>query len=230
MAGGITAAPADGTVVRFGRNRPEVDICVGEDDLQVSRVHGLLTCRDGHWWLDVVGRTPIRLPGSVLLHSDADPVPLPTGYTPLVLQGSRGREHQLELYVAGAKGRRPPSLPANETEEPRRWRLMPTERLVLVVLAQRYLRNDRHPQPLSRQQIALELAELQPEIGWTVKKVEHYVSTVRNRLSRSGVFGLRRDEVGEPVGMTLAANLVHELLNSSSLLPTDLELLNEAAD
>jgi hypothetical protein len=234
VAGGITALPEEGTVLRFGRNRSEVDICVGEDDLQVSRVHGLLTCLRGQWWLDAVGRTPIRMPGAVLLHSDADPVPIPTGFTPLFLQGSRGREHQLELYVAGAAGRRPPSQPSNVTEEPRRWRLSPVERLVLVVLGQRYLRNDKHPQPLSRQQIALELAELQPDAGWTVKKVEHYVSTVRHRLSRSGVFGLRQEEVGEPVGMTLAANLMHELLNSSSIAPSDLNLLenpiNEATD
>ncbi|GAA1707007.1 hypothetical protein GCM10009765_65550 [Fodinicola feengrottensis] len=225
VAGGITVAPRDGLVLRFGRNRGEVDICVGEDDLRISRVHGTLTCRGEQWWLECSGRTPIRLPHSVLLHHDAEPVPLPTGYTPLQLGGSRGREHLLELYVAGATGGRPPVRPADETEKPRRWRLTPDERLAVVALGQRYLMNDPYAQPQSRQQAAAELAELDPDGRWTHKKVEHLAAGVRRRLSQSGVPGLRMDEVGDPVGLTLVANLLRELMNSATLGAQDLELL-----
>src|SRR5438309_2362842 len=123
LSGGPTVPPEDGRVLTFGRNRLEVDVCVGEDDLQVSRVHGLLTCQRGQWWLDCVGRTPIRLPNSILLHGDAEPVLLSPGYTAIHVRGSRGREHLLELYIAGAAGRRPPSRPVDETEKPKRWRL-----------------------------------------------------------------------------------------------------------
>lgn len=212
-------------MLRLGRNRPEVDICIGEDDLQISRVHGLLTCRRQQWWLECTGRTPIRLPNAVLLHRDGDPLLLSSGYTTLTLHGSRGREHSVELYVGGSAGAPPRSRPADETEKPRRWRLSRDERLALVALGQRYLMNDPHPQPFSRQQAAAELAELDPAGRWTVRKVERLVAGVRDRLSHGGVSGLRREEVGEPVGLTLVTNLLRELTVSSSLVPSDIELL-----
>lgn len=222
---GGTVTPREGLQLSFGRNRPDVDICIGADDLQVSRVHGTVTYRRGQWWLDCTGRAPIRLRDGVLLYRDAEPVPLPAGYTRLLLRGSRGRDHVLELYVAGPSGGRPPLRPSAETEEPRRWRLTRDERLVLVALGQRYLLHDPSPQPLSRQQAASELAELDPDGRWTLKKVEHLVADVRYRLSSSGVAGLRRDEVGDPVGLTLVANLLREITDSTTLTPKDLELL-----
>lgn len=46
------------------------------------------------------------------------------------------------------------------------------------------------------------------------------------RLSRAGgVEGLTREEVGEPVGNTLNHNLIMELLRSTTLVPSDLNLL-----
>jgi pSer/pThr/pTyr-binding forkhead associated (FHA) protein len=101
VTGGVTVDAREGLTLRFGRNRPEVDICVGEDDLGVSRLHGLLTCRQNQWWVKVIGRFPARLQDTVMVHRDSDPLPLRTGYTPLFLRGSRGRNHVLELYVAG---------------------------------------------------------------------------------------------------------------------------------
>ncbi|AKU18246.1 FHA domain-containing protein [Luteipulveratus mongoliensis] len=230
VADGVTIAPQEGLVVRFGRNRLEVDLCIGADDLQVSRVHGTITCRAGQWWLDCTGRSPVQLPNAVLLYSDSPPVPLDVGYTPLSLRSSRGREHVIELYISGPRGNRPSAWPAAETEEPRRWRLSRDERLALAVLGRRYLVNEPHPQPLSRQQAAAELLDLDPDGRWTVKKVEHVVADVRTRLSSNGVFGLRRDEVGEPVGLTLAVNLLRELTSSSTLVPSDLDLLENPDD
>lgn len=226
VSGGVTVAPQEGLVVRFGRNRPEVEVCVGEDDVRISRQHGLLTCLRGQWSVTVTGKVPARLGESLMLHRDTEPTPLSPGYTPVFLRGSSGRDHLMELHVAGAAGGRPPPRPDAITVEPKRWRLTAEEHLALVVLGQRYLSYDPQPLPLSRQQAAEQLAELAPCGRWTAKKVEYLVSGVRKRLSDSGVSGLRRDEVGEPVGLTLAVNLLRELVASTTLVPLDLALLD----
>ncbi|MBB5957241.1 hypothetical protein FHS29_003834 [Saccharothrix tamanrassetensis] len=226
LTGRVTVGPAEGRAICFGRNRPEVDVCVGETDLRVSRRHGALTRRDGYWWVDNTGRLPIRLPGTRWLFRDEDPIPLPVGYTPLFIRGSRDREHLLELYVAGEDGGQPAVQHGAPTQPPRRWRLTEEERLLLVVLGQRYLLHEASPQPISRQQAAEVLAELRPDANWSVKRVEHMVHDVRARLSAQGVYGLRRDEVGEPVGNALNENLLRELVLSTTLVPPDLALLD----
>lgn len=58
---------------------------------------------------------------------------------------------------------------------------------------------------------------------WTTRTAEaapHRVAGVRNRLSREGVAGLTREEVGEPVGNALNDNLFAELLLSTTLVPS----------
>jgi hypothetical protein len=57
--------------------------------------------------------------------------------------------------------------------------------------------------------------------------VEHLVAGVRNRLSRAGVPALTREEVGEPVGNALNDNLFTELLLSTTLVPADVDVLDE---
>ncbi|WP_033293521.1 hypothetical protein [Amycolatopsis jejuensis] len=230
VTGGVRMPPRDGRQVLFGRNREDVHVCVGEDDRKVSRKQGFLVRRRNSWWMHNTGRLPIRLPGSRLLFPEEDPVPLAEGYTAAFVRGSAGREHLLELYVAGADGRRPDSRPQDVTEPPRMWRLTPDERLVLVSLAQRYLLQDPYPQPLAWRQVAQQLTELNPDAPWSAKRVEHLVSAVRARLARAGVAGLTREEVGEPVGNALNDNLIKELLLSTSLVPPDLALLEPAGD
>ncbi|MCI2417902.1 FHA domain-containing protein [Saccharopolyspora sp. K220] len=230
IAGGITVRPREGRTILFGRNRPEVHVCIGENDRRVSRHHGLLTCHQDQWWVNNTGRLPIRLPDSRLLFTDDEPIPLTEGYTPLFVRGSNDREHLLELYVTGVDGQQPTSQHNDPTQPPRTWKLSPAEKLTLVVLSQRYLFHEAHPQPLSWRQTALHLAELQPDAGWTAKRVEHNVVAVRTRLSKDGVAGLTRDEVGEPVGNSLNHNLIRELMTSTTLVPPDLELLNQPDD
>jgi hypothetical protein len=227
LTGGIMMKPRQGRTILFGRNRPEVHVCVGEDDPQVSRQHGLLIHHRGQWRVSNTGRRPLRLPGSRMLSPDEEPVPLSEGYTPLFVQGASGREHLLELYVTGPEGRRPSSRHGDPTQLPRVWRLQPDERLALIVLGQHYLLHDAHPHPLSWRQAADQLAELQPGAGWTSKRVEHMITSVRIRLSRNGVAGLTRDEVGEPVGNTLNHNLLIELVQSTTLIPLDLAILDD---
>jgi hypothetical protein len=229
IGGGFAVGPREGRTVVFGRNKPEVHVCIGEDDRRVSRQHGSLTCQSGQWWVRNTGRLPIRLPGSQWLFADEESIPLTIGYTPLFVPGTQGREHLLELYVTGEDGTRPRPRPGDLTEPPRTWRLDPDERLVLIALGQRYLLHEGDPQPLGRQQVADELNLLRPGV-WTARRVEHTVKAVRERLSRAGVPGLTREEVGEPVGNKLNDNLVRELLLSTTLVPPDLRMLEIAED
>jgi hypothetical protein len=227
LSGGVVAAPAPGRTIRFGRNRPQVHVCMGEDDAEVSRTHGLLTHRDGSWSVANTGRRPIRVAGERHLFPGEEEIPLRTGYTPLFVGGSGHREHLLEVYVTGAEGNRPRARHEEETRPPRTWLLKPDERLALIVLGQRYLWHDFHPQPLTWRQTAEQLRELQPDANWTPSRVAHLVEDVRIRLSRGGVPGLTREEVGEPVGNLLNHNLIRELMLSTTLVPRDLALLDE---
>ena len=68
--------------------------------------------------------------------------------------------------------------------------------------------------------------ELRPGERWTHKRVEHLIVAVRARLSKGGVRGLTREEVGEPVGNALNHNLIRELMESTSIVPPDLDLIS----
>ncbi|MFF4034236.1 FHA domain-containing protein [Streptomyces sviceus] len=228
LTGGMTLGPGEGREVLFGRNRPEVHVCLGEDDPQVSRHQGTLTHRSGRWWVSNSGRLPIRCAGGRLLFRDEEPLPLDTGYTPLFVGGSRGREHLLEVFVTGPEGDRPPPRHEDVTRPPRVWALTEQEKLALVVLGRRYLLHEPRPQPLTWRQTAAELADAQPHAGWTDKRVEHLVNGVRTRLSRDGVPWLTREELGEPVGNALNDHLIRALLASTTLVPMDLALIDAA--
>ncbi|MFI6596032.1 hypothetical protein ACIBHX_07275 [Nonomuraea sp. NPDC050536] len=225
IGGALVVEPVEGRTVVFGRNRNAVDLCVGENDRRVSRRHGSLTRECGVWCVRALGHVPIRLPGGRRVYREYDPMPLADGYTPLFLPGTR--QHLLEAYVQGPRGNFPSARPDEITQPPRTWRLSPDERLALVALGQRYLLYEAHPQPLTWQQAADLLDETQPGAGWTAKRVEHTVVAVRTRLSRGGVSGLTREEVGQPVGNALNHNLMLELLDSITLVPPDLRLLEE---
>lgn len=224
--GGICVTPTARFTVIFGRNEPEVHVCVGAGDRGVSRQHGLLGHDGRRWMVRNTGGLPIRLPGSQLLLRGQQE-PLPVAYTPLFIRSGCNREHLLEVRVTG------PVLGGcldmqfdDSTRAPMIWQLSNRERLVLVALGQRYLRHEAYPQPLSWSNVAMELARVQPAENWTAKRAEHVVSSVRARLVERGVAGLTRDEVGEPVGNALNHNLIMELLLSTTLVPPDLRLLD----
>ncbi|WP_037065409.1 FHA domain-containing protein [Pseudonocardia acaciae] len=226
--GGIQVDPAARFDVLFGRNEPEVHVPVGEDDPRVSRRHGVLRCDGRRWTIRNIGVVPIRLPGSQLLLSGHEQ-PLPVSYTPVFIRTEPGREHLLELRVASATSDGMWARHDDATGRPATWALSARERLVLVALGQRYLRHEAHPQPQSWNQVAEELAELQPDQRWTPKIAEHTVREVRSRLAGT-VAGLTRDEVGEPVGNALNHNLLAELLVTTTLVPPDLSLLDPSSE
>ena len=227
--GGICVTPTARFTVIFGRNEPQVHVCVGAGDRGVSRRHGLIRHDGRRWVVQNTGHVPIRLPGSQLLLSGHEE-PLPVAYTPMFIRSRHDREHLLEVRVAGAVPVSSAGVQFDDiTQHPETiWELSDRERLVLVALGQRYLRHEAYPQPLSWSNVAAELARQQPAVGLTPKGAEHVVATVRARLAKRGVVGLTRDEVGEPIGNVLNHNLLFELLLSTTLVPPDLRLLDNA--
>ncbi|WP_049579836.1 FHA domain-containing protein [Streptomyces sp. SBT349] len=224
----IAFRPREGRRITFGRNSGDVQVCIGGDDRRVSRRQGTLTHEDSRWWVRNLGRLPIRLPDSQLLFTEEEPVPLRTGYTPLFLRGSSGREHLLELYVTGEDESRPGPEPDDPTQAPRTWHLEADEKLALVILARRYLLHEAGPQPLTWRDAFSDLCALQPDAGWTVPILQHMIEDVRKRLSAEGVRGLTAAEVQQPVGNALNDNLIKELLLTTTIVPTDLAVLDGA--
>lgn len=225
--GGVRVEPVDGTTVVFGRDASSVHVVIGIDDVGVSQQHGSISYNGRRWHMSNQGLRPIRLPESELLHPGED-WPLPSGYTPVFIRTGGGREHLVEIRVAASRSSRARQASGNTTQTKARaapWELSDTERIVLTVLAQRYLRHEPNPQPLSWSTVASELQELQPEEHWTSKRAEHRVAAVRGRLAAAEVRGLARQEVSEPIGNALNHNLIMELLRTGTLVPTDLWLL-----
>lgn len=228
--GGIAVAPTARFSVIFGRNEPEVHVCVGAGDPGVSRQHGLLRHDGQRWVVRNTGHLPIRLPGSHLLLSGHEE-PVAVAYTPLFIRSGRDREHLVEVRVAGPAVAEPPRVGEDDTtRQAVVWELSRREHLVAVVLGQRYLRHEAFPQPLSWNQVAEQLSRLRPDERWSAKRAEHVMTAVRQRLAGHGVPGLTRAEVGEPIGNTLNHNLVRELLLSTTLVPPDLRLLEGSLD
>ncbi|HEY4004505.1 MAG TPA: FHA domain-containing protein [Pseudonocardia sp.] len=227
--GGISSTARDGFTLRFGRNADETHVCVGANDQHVSRRHGRFSCAGRTWTVHNDGQLPIAFPGPALLLR-GERRELAEGYTPLFILGSHRREHLLEVRVTGRELPRVAVAKDQATERPRFWIIDPTERLVLACVGQRYLRNEPHPRPLSWNLVGQQLRAATGDPAWTAKRAEKVVERVRARLIRAGVSGLRRDEVGEPVGNTLNHNLVIELLLSTTLAPEDLRLLGDTDD
>jgi hypothetical protein len=224
--GGMSVAPDANFSLLFGRNEPEVHVAVGVDDTSVSRQQGLITRESSRWVLSNIGRLPIRFPGSRLVLSGQQ-AELQVAYTPLFIVGPT-QEHLLEVRVAAyAPPPGPGARPEAETDSPESpWELDPIERLVLVCLSQRYLRQDPLPQPLTWAQVADELSHLRPGEHWTAKRTAHIVTKVRERLSRK-LPGLSGKDLPPPLGNTLNHNLITELLVTGTIGISDLPLLDE---
>ena len=231
LSGRVVRAPEEGTRLSFGRNRPDVDLSVGEDDRGLSRKQGEIVHTQGRWWLSNTGKPHIVLSRTLRIRADDEPVPLAPGYTTLLLGGSAGRTHLVEVYVVNDEGRLLPARFGDATVKRRVWPLNDQQRLVLTALGQRYLRKEPVPKPVDRQRVAELLNELCPGDEWDVKRVDLVVATVREGLSKAGVGRLTREEVGEPVGYDLSHNLLTELIvNSDTLGRRDLDAMDEALD
>ena len=236
-AGRIAVPPGRDRVVRFGRNDPEDDpevhLCVGPNDLSVSRRHGELTYRHGCWWLRNLGRQLVRLPHGRMLHSSTGPIPLRTGYTPVFIRGTGTREHLVELYVTSEERCRGLPAPGTPTLPPKRWEITEEERVVLAIIGQEYLRYEPDPRPRPYKEVAEILGRL-PYPRWNRRKIERKMRELRGRLDRDPKhdfpYRLMREDKSGPCDNNLLHNLLKGLVESTTLVPTDLALLDGLDD
>lgn len=223
---GMSVAPDAEFPLIFGRHEADVHVCVGADDNYVSRRHGIITREYSRWMLNNTGQLPIRLPGSRLV-LEGDSAELPSGYTPLFIVAPK-QEHLLQVRIAAAAPLPVDGATASDakTWDPAVLSLRPAEKLVLVCLGQRYLRQDPQPQPLTWGQVEYELKMLQPTENWTWRRAAHIVSKLRKKVSKKGVRGLLEKEVPQPVGNALNHNLIMHLLVTTTIRKDDLRLLD----
>ena len=140
------------------------------------------------------------------------------------MEGADPRDlHLVRVHVVGAV-EPPPRKIGSGTVPVRSFRLEPHERLVLTVVAQRHLLRCPDPQPLTAREAATELAALEPDSGWTQKKVEHLVKRVRERLAGQGV-GLVPEPGQTAFDSAYRRNLVDVLVGSGTLGADDLRLV-----
>ena len=212
------AAPAGPGALRFGRGRDSVQVAVGVRDPYISRLHGMLCCEGREWWLHNEGRLPIHLPGETMVLSGRC-LPLAAGYTPLLIHTPHKITYSIEVYVIADPIEGAPEYAPDESMNPDSVALSERERLVLVVLAQRYLRQERYPHPVSWQQVAADLNRVNQSHDWTPRAAADVVDAVRERLS----FG----EGGAAEAGVLTHRLIRSLLRNTALLSSDLHLLDE---
>lgn len=214
----------------FGRERDDVHVVIGADDPHISRIHGRLSLLGGEWWMHNSGRLPLHLPAGRLLSGQQ--MPVPNGYFPVLIGHHEQSRQLLEIRVASPVGPRPPVGPGRATMAPTTYELNEIEQLVIVSLAQRYLRNEDYPQPMSWQEVTDDMRRLMPETPWNSRTTANVVAKVRERLSSGNnpIEGLRANEFGQPLGNTLNHNLILALLETTTLLPEDLGLLKLETD
>ena len=224
-AGGFAAPPRQSFELLFGRGGDDVHVVLGAGDPHISRRHGRFVCHGMEWWLRNEGRLPIRLPRETFLLSGEE-MPLAVGYSPLFIRSSARHEHLLEVRVVGGSGGSGAGdgTEDDETRVPCTWELSAHERLVLTALAQTYLRQERNPQPQTWKQVALDLAEVDADGDWNPHRAANVVGRVRDRLSES-VAGLTLREYGDAPGNAINHRLIQELLQTTTLMPSDLRLL-----
>ncbi|EWC63958.1 hypothetical protein UO65_0669 [Actinokineospora spheciospongiae] len=218
--GGYAAAPRAHSTLVLGRNSPDVHVTVGAGDWYVSREHATLRCApDGRWTLRNGGRLPIRISDApALLHEHETTVP--HGYAPLYIQGSR--LHVVELLVSSGRRGADRVRPETGTRD-LAWPLSPRERLVLVALFQLYLLRADDAHPLSWNETSRRLNEVPRQRGWTDRRAEHAVDGVRKRLAAAGVAGVTADSAPPDA---IKRNLLRVLLDTATLVPPDLRLLD----
>ncbi|GGX26316.1 hypothetical protein GCM10010341_54480 [Streptomyces noursei] len=165
---------------------------------------------------------PGRPPRPDATAADADPYVL-------ARRAARGEvELAADLGVL-SEDQGPVSRRRADTVAPDRWPLDDDERLLLVVLGQRYLLYEEDPRPLSHSRGAEQLRYLRPEESWSERKVEYRIEAVRRRLHGTGFpHPLMHDtSAGRPSDDSLLHNLLKGLVESATLVPPDLDLVEQ---
>ena len=221
--GGYAASPRAAHRLLLGRNSPDVHVTIGAGDWYVSREQATMACvpfgSGLTWTLRNLGRRPIRMPDSPLLLQEHE-VLLRPGYTPLFIHGDR--LHVVEVLVSTGRRESTIATPTAATRD-FGWPLTDRERLVLVVMYQAFLRRAIPAHPLTWKETSEELNRIDGQADWTARKAEHVVDGVRHRLAAEQVEGLTAESAHPEA---LRHNLIQVLLNSATLVPPDLRLLD----
>ncbi|MGB3439678.1 MAG: hypothetical protein WBA97_13100 [Actinophytocola sp.] len=226
-AGGYAAAAVAGRSLVVGRNAPDVHVAIGGEDGYVSREHVLLRCVEHgtgtRWVVRNGGKLPIRLPDTAPLLR-AHEAPLPVGYTPLYIQGSQ--LHVVEVLVSDGHRHRGAVRPDTSTGN---LRLPITRRewLVLVAMFSAVLAREDQALPLSWNETGKVLNTVPGQSGWNDRKAEAVVDGVRHRLTAAGIERLTRETAPAEA---LKTNLARVLVDTGTLLPEDLTILNTGID
>jgi hypothetical protein len=199
-----------------------VHVPIGRDDAYVSREHATLRCVPyggaTQWMLRNGGSLPIRMPDTAPLLR-AHEAPLPTGYTPLYIQGEQ--LHVVEVLVSNGQRQRGTVKPDTKTGT---LRLPLTQREWLVLVAMFSDALAREDQALARtwNETARLLNNVPGQSGWTDRKAENVVDGVRQRLTAAGIDRLTRETAPSEA---LKTNLARVLVDTGTLLPEDLRVL-----
>jgi hypothetical protein len=220
--GGYAAAAVTGRELVVGRNTPDVHVAVGRDDAYISRQHATVRCVEHgagtRWVLRNGGTLPIRVPDTEPLLR-AHELPLPTGYTPVYIQGAQ--LHVVELLVSDGRRQRGAVRPDTSTGN-LRLPLTRREWLVLVAMFRDVLAREDQALPLTWNETAKVLNGVPGQSGWTDRRAENVVDAVKQRLTAAGIDRLTRETAPSEA---LKANLLRVLVDTGTLLPDDLQVL-----
>jgi hypothetical protein len=217
-AGGYAAAAVAGRELVVGRNTPEVHVAIGRDDAYVSREHATVRRVGTEWVLRNGGTLPIRIPDTAPLLRTHE-APLPTGYTPLYIQGEH--LHVVEVLVSAGRRRQGAVRPETRTGN-LRLPLTHREWLVLVAMFADVLAREDQALPRTWNETARLLNTVPGQSGWTDRKAENVVDGVKQRLTAAGIDGLTRETAPAEA---LKANLQRVLTDTGTLAPEDLQVL-----
>jgi hypothetical protein len=221
-AGGYAAAAVSGRELLVGRNTPDVHIAIGREDAYVSREHATLRCveygNSTQWVLRNGGTLPIRMPDTAPLLR-AHEAPLPTGYTPLYIQGTQ--LHVVEVLVSDGQRRRGTVRPDTSTGN-LRLPLTRREWLVLVAMFRDVLTREDQARPLTWNETGRLLNTVPGQSGWNDRKAENVVDGIRQRLTAAGIDRLTWESAPSEA---LKANLQRVLIDTGTLQPEDLQIL-----
>lgn len=221
-AGGYASAAVNGRELVVGRNTPDVHVAIGSADAYLSREHATLRCVEhgagSQWVLRNGGTLPIRMPDTAPLLR-AHEAALPTGYTPLYIQGTH--LHVVEVLVSDGQRTRGAVRPDTSTGN-LRLPLTRREWLVLVAMFRDVLAREDQARPLSWNETGRLLNSVPGQSGWNDRKAENVVDGIRQRLTAAGIDRLTRETAPSD---TLKENLRRVLIDTGTLLPEDLTVL-----
>lgn len=226
--GGYAAPPQRGRTLLLGRNDEDVHVVVGLRDHYISREHAILRCdthRAGSFWtLRNGGQLPIRIPQAPPLLRSHE-MPLAEGYTPMFIKGAR--LHVVEILVSAA--RKDPAQPLAGVPRTRDMSmpLSPRERLVLVATFQQALMGMSDAHPLVWNETGRVLDRVPGQEGsWTGRRAEAVVEALRSRIA-----GEYPDVVADHAHHdVIKLNLQAHLIDTATLVPSDLRLLETGID